>query len=177
MQSFLLLMAILLIIPIYGKSKTNIENKRDLYTNNVVENESEAKLIVNTITLFNKEVEFGMSSDMFKSRFNEFKLDSKEGNELSYKFERNYSDFFSNYWITVKFTDNKLICLELNGWQTEEYMKLLKATMKQMKFDKTITTENEDIGSTSTDYYHKDDLKAEYYNFETAVLKIYLITN
>lgn len=129
----------------------------------------------NTITLFNKELQFGMRSDEFKPRFNEFKLESNEGNDLNYKFETNYSDFrSSNYWITATFKDNKLVCLELNGWQTEEYMKLIKATIKQLIFDKTVKEENEDIGTTETDFYHKDDLKAEYYEFETAVLKICL---
>jgi hypothetical protein len=161
-----------MIIPIYGKS--NIGNKRELYTNNVTGNESKTILTFNAITLFNKEVQFGMSSNEFIERFDEFKLDSKEGNEISYKYETNYSNSFDNYWITVKFTDNKLVFLELSGWQTEEYMKIIKATIKQLKFDKTIIEKDEEVGDTKTDYYHKDDLKAECFSFETTVLKIYL---
>jgi len=172
LKIIILLIAILMIIPIYGKS--NIGNKRDLYTNNVNDNESMTILTANSITLFNKELQFGMSSEEFISRFNEFKFDSKEGGETSYKFGTNYSNAFENYWITVKFTDDKLIFLELNGWQTEEYMKIVKATIKQLKFDKTVTEESEDVGTLSSDYYHKDDLKAECFSFETTVLKIYL---
>jgi len=133
--------------------------------------------LVNSITLFNKEVQFGTNTDDFKTIFSEFKLDPQEGNEIVYKYETQYSNTFDNYWITAKFKDNKLVCLELNGWQTDEYMKLLKATLKQLIFDKTVMEKNEDIGEKSTDFYHKDDLKAEYYNFETAVLTICLNKN
>ncbi|MBE2218586.1 MAG: hypothetical protein IAE90_10300 [Ignavibacteria bacterium] len=76
--------------------------------------------------------------------------------------------------MTAKFKDDKLSCLELNGWQTNEYMQILKDVLKQMKFDKTITEKNEDVGETSSDFYHKDDLKAEYFSFETSVLTICL---
>jgi hypothetical protein len=53
-------------------------------------------------------------------------------------------------------------------------MRLIDATLKQFQFDKTVTEKDEDVGTISSDYYHKDDLKAEYFNFETAVLKICL---
>lgn len=174
MKTILIFITLLLTIPVYGKSNTNIGIKRDLYTNNLPDNESRTKITYNAITLFNKELQFGMRSEEFISQLNEFKFNSKEEVEISYKFETNYSDFFSNYWITAKFTDNKLICLELNGWQTEEYMKIIKAIIKQLIFDKTVTEEDEEVGTLRSDYYHKDDLKAEYFSFETTVLKICL---
>lgn len=128
----------------------------------------------NSITLFGKTVQFGTSTDDFKTSFTEFKLDAQEGNDISYSFRTEHDNAFDNYWITAKFIDNKLTCLELNGWQTDEYMKLIKQTLKQLIFDKTVTEKDKDLGDISSDFYHKDDLKAEYFNFETAVLKICL---
>ena len=174
MKTTLLLLTILLTIPLFGQSNKDLESKWNIYSYNTIESEFVSKTTDNSIKLFNKEIIFGMSSDEFISIFNEFKFDSKDGTDLSYKYETNYSNSFDNYLITAKFKNNKLICLELNGWQTVEYMRLIDATLKQFQFDKTVTEKDEDVGTISSDYYHKDDLKAEYFNFETAVLKICL---
>lgn len=156
----------------YSQLRRDIEKEWALYKNNKVKNEYINKLSDNSIILFNKEVQFGISSDEFKLIFDDFKLHSQDGNDVNYLYETQYADFFSNFWITAKFKDNKLVCLELNGWQTEEYMQLIDETLTQFQFDKTVEEESEDFGTVSSDFYHKDDLIAEYFNFETAFLSI-----
>jgi len=174
MKSLLIALLITLAFPLYVISKNDFEKSKKNYYPVVTKCYLESKLTDNTIILFNNELKFGMSSDNFKSRFMEFKLDFTDGINLNYKYETNYSNTFDNFWITAVFKDDKLSCLELNGWQSEEYLKLVKTTLKQLIFDKTVTEENEDLGTVKTDYYHKDNLKAEYFSFETTVLKICL---
>lgn len=126
----------------------------------------------NSITLFNKSVQFGSSQDEFKAIFDQFSIDPNDNNTYTYR--TNYDNAFDNYWINVNFTNNKLSCLELNGWQTNEYMAILKSVLNQLIYDKTVKEQNEDVGTIETVYYHKDDLNAEYFAFETSVLKICL---
>lgn len=174
MKKLLLLFIVLLTLPLFSKSYIALGSKRNLFPSNTIERKFKIIPSDNTIKLFNKELQFGISSDEFGSKFDEFKFDSKENNEMKYKYGTNYSNAFDNYWITATFKDDKLICLELNGWKSREYVKLIDATLRQFKFDKTVTEEDEEVGTLKSDYYHKDDLKAEYFSFETSVLKICL---
>ena len=175
MKTFTLFMLLAICTQIsFAKSRIDIEKEWALYKNNKEKYAYISELSDNSIILFNKEIQFGISSDELILIFENFHLDLQEGNDSNYIYETQYSDYFSNYWITAKFKDNKLVCLELNGWQTEEYLKLIDETLSQFKFDKTVEEESEDIGTMSWDYYHKDDLVAEYYEFETAVVSICL---
>lgn len=121
----------------------------------------ESNCIDNTIVSFQKELHFGIISDEFLSIFNEFKFDTKEGNEIFYKFKTYYENIFDNYYINAEFTNDKLICFELNGWQTEEYNKIINEILSQLQFNKTVIEEDEELVPLSTDCYFKDELKAE----------------
>jgi len=128
----------------------------------------------NSILLFGKNLVFGISSTEFINTFTEFTIEEPMDGFQRYRYGTNYDNAFANYWMTAKFQNDKLVCFEFNGWQTDEYMKIIDETLKQFKFDKTVIDKDEDIGDTRTDYYHKEELKAEYFSFETSVLTICL---
>lgn len=129
---------------------------------------------INSIIFSGKELVFGISSGEFLSSFPEFVLKEPfEGFQI-YSFSTGYDNAFENYWINAKFKNDNLMCFELNGWQTNEYMKILKDILTQLEFVKTVKEQDEDVGETITEYYKKDNLVAEYYAFETSVLKICL---
>lgn len=128
----------------------------------------------NSIIFSGKELKFGSNIADFTNLFPVFSSGNPDMDYQTYKYGTNYDDAFSNYWITAKFKNDILVCFELNGWQTDEYMKIINETLLQFTFDRTVIEKDEEVGDIRTDYYHKDELRAEYFSFETSVLTICL---
>lgn len=133
----------------------------------------------NSIILFGKELVFETTLDEFKILFDEFKPETNdffygtngEGFELYSIRKENIQDPFKGHLIVAKFKDNKLSCMEFHG-SSDEITIIVKDILPQLViYDKKITNDELEI---ETEYYKKDNLKAELVEFESTLLTICL---